>query len=523
MGFAEEIPGHAGDQKCFDFIKESLETCIRQHECGKDGASPLLPSRIIWIKANNASRIQLLEPRNIRAPYIALSYCWGPVGPNTYLTDAHTLHARKAGINFDDVPPLFQDVVRTARALGIEYIWIDRLCIIQGDDNDFQSQAPKMGEIFGNATLTIAAASATTEYDRILNPRDRKCGDLNMNVSGFGFLRLRFRRLSHSLGKERLGGDYGRMSTRAWIWQERLLATRTVFFTPTALKFECRCHSIWEGFEKGRTGPSWSSKLENMTLLNWKGLVVEYMRRDITRPSDRLPAMNAVMKRIEKSTGWYPIWGLWKNALAESMSWHAADPQQTGKYECRMNPGHYAPTWSWASVDGQIYYASTKPMGVEVDPMRWELECRSLIEASGLIRVAGRRIVFELHCRIERDKLREKSPAEPKFEYRYDVRGRKDKEGTILHPDVALKPWSVYNNGEHVSIAVRVPYGETPPTQSWTALCSCILLGGNQWASPVLALGYSLRVPNAWERIGMVTNLSPTMFSMSQKEVIEIV
>jgi hypothetical protein len=108
------------------------------------------------------SGIRLVETQATkqRAPYLALSYCWGPVSPSTFLTDASSLEARKAGIAFSDLPPLFQDVVDIARLLRIEYVWIDRLCIIQGSSTDFSQQAPKMGTIYGNATLTIAAASA---------------------------------------------------------------------------------------------------------------------------------------------------------------------------------------------------------------------------------------------------------------------------------------------------------------------------------------------------------------------------
>ena len=108
---------------------------------------------------------------------------------------------------------------------------------------DFQAQASKMGQIYGNATLTIATASATTEHDLILLPRgpERLSVDVDADISGLGKLKLSVRFLSHSLGKKS-GGDYGKMSTGAWIWQERLLAARTVFMTPTALIFECRCY-----------------------------------------------------------------------------------------------------------------------------------------------------------------------------------------------------------------------------------------------------------------------------------------
>jgi Heterokaryon incompatibility protein (HET) len=129
------------------------------------------------------------------------------VSSDKYLTDASTFNARKAGIQNNDLPLLIQDVVKCARVLGIEYIWIDRLCIIQGDVQDFNSQAPKMEEIYGNATLTIAAASASSENDRILIERESKWQvyDLALDVIGIGYLKLRFRRRTHPLGEKNEG------------------------------------------------------------------------------------------------------------------------------------------------------------------------------------------------------------------------------------------------------------------------------------------------------------------------------
>lgn len=500
---------------------------MKEHRCGRDRHLPLLPDRVIWIAANNASRIQLLEPKHIRAKYLALSYCWGPVGSDTYLTDVSTFNARKAGIRFNDLPPLFQDVVHCACALGIEYIWIDRLCIIQDDGDDFKNQAPKMGEIYGNAALTIAAASASSENDRILVEREDKwcAGDLNMEVRGIGTLNLRLRRRTHLLGKEDNGGDYGKSSTRAWIWQERLLAARTVFFTPSAMKFECHRHSIWEGFDQDISGHSWSAQLDNISHISWTTLVEEYMGRDITRPSDRLPAIESVMKRIENSTGWSPLWGLWANKLVESLGWQSKEAG-IGIHACRMNPGHYAPTWSWASVDGPISYAFAQPIRdiEDFDQFYYNLEFRSLNAVSGLITVAGHVISGELNVRVKRNGLNVRHlHAFEEFEYKYLLRFSKNQKEYLVIPDVVLKPWSGKLNGQHISTVVRVPYGEAPPEESWTANCLYLLVGKMKMRSLFLLLGRSMREPGAWERIGIVDGVSPTLFSMSQRQIIDIV
>lgn len=524
VGFGEEIGHDARDPRCLDFIKENVRTCVKHHNCGKDGALPVLPDRVLWIEASNPTRIQLLEPQNIRAPFIALSYCWGPVSPSTYLTNAQTLAARKAGIEFTDLPPLFQDVVEVARALGIEYIWIDRLCIIQEDEVDFHAQAPKMGAIYGHATLTIAAAMVATENDRLLVPRDRKWDafTLDMQIHGLGSLELRGRRLARTLGKEaESGGDFGKMSTRAWIWQERLLAARTVFFTPGALKFECRRHSRWEGFEKGKTGHSWSAKLDNVDHSAWTTLVEEYMGRDITQPSDRLPAMDAVMKYIESSTGWSPFWGLWANALIESLGWSSRDTGQSGDHpECKMNPAYYAPTWSWASVDGPISYVHARPNTVNAnDPKRWDLECRSLNGASGLIRVAGHVARLEMHVTVENSS---EEPGRLRYYYNVKAPGYTPQEGFPITPDVVLKPGTVTVDGQDVATVVRVPYGEAVPRTSWTSLCLGILIARTKMRALVHFLGLSSRKPGAWERIGVTNGISLGVFSGSQQRIIDI-
>ena len=530
LGFAEEISPHSGDQQCINFIKQNVATCTKHHKCGIKGDLPLLPDRVLWIESDNIARIRLLEPKNIRAPYIALSYCWGPLSPNTYLTNVRTLNARKAGIEFYDLPRLFQDVVQIARALQIEYIWIDRLCIIQGDDEDFQRQVHKMEEIYGNATLTIAAASATNENDPILSPRDKdyRSYDISVDSGGIGSVKLRVRRLSYALHTEDPRGDFGRMSTRAWIWQERLLAARTVFFTPRALKFECRFHSVWEGFDKDRAGHSWSSQLDNMTYDTWMRLVVEFTSRNITRPSDRLPAMNAVMRRISESTGWSPFWGLWANSFIEGLCWVSGSDgmdEMDGDHECRMNPGRYAPTWSWASVDGPIWYSLPIKELDENNPMIWDLECQSLDKASGLIKVYGHAIVAKLHVTVKPSESHESDSTEhQKFRYKYKVKGhnQEDEDGFRVTPDVPLKPWSGNIMGRSVSTAIRVPYGEKAPEQSWTADCLCVLVGKKKIQCDVLVLGLSMKVDFVWERIGKADRILATTFSSTKRIPIEI-
>lgn len=484
------------------------------HTCGGDQELPLLPDRVVWVDANSPSGIQLVEPKQERATYIALSYCWGHTDSDTYLTDMRTLHEKKKDMRYSDFPPLFQDAISCARRLGIEYIWIDRLCIIQGDDGDFKTQAPKMGAVYGNATLTIAAGSTTSENGRILVSRQSKWlpSTLDVNLVGFGSLQLRFRRRSYVLGSEARGGKYGKISTRAWTWQERLLSKRTVFYTTSALKFECHCSSVWEGFGPEMTGPSWSSKLENTSHSSWRQMVEEFTSRDISRPSDRLPAITAVMERIAEGKSWSPHWGMWTDELIHSLCWKHTPKQFT---EYRMTgPANYAPTWSWLSVEGPISYYSgidDDKRAKDLNPTKYAIQFRTLDPLSGTLKVAGRLFRFNLRCRITPNDLHRINPDrhKNKFNCYYEVFGHDAGQAVPIKADVPLKPLTI----DSTVWAVRVSYGETVPEASWEANCIGVLLVRWKLLALSLLLGISSRGAGIYERIGIVSCNLPTDYA----------
>jgi hypothetical protein len=525
VGAASDNFAHAGSHDAFLFIKEQVENCLHNHKCSPSGSLAPLPDRVIWLKSpHTPGGIQLIEPQGpIAAPYIALSYCWGPVSPTTFLTNRETLAARKAGIAYEALPPLFQDVVTICRALGFEYLWIDRLCIIQGDRGDFARQAPKMGSIYGNATITLASASATTENDRILAPRDPKWEPLNLEISAnnLGKLRFAMRRRSHPLGSESRGGDYGRISTRAWTWQERMLSARTVFLTPSALKFECRAHSVWEGFGPGVAGHSWSAQLENITAESWFGLVEEFTKRDITKAYDRRPAMDSVAARISSLKGVQLIWGLWADALVESLCWQAdAKSEARQKVPGKMHVDFYAPTWSWFSVDGPVSYVSAKRMVgfEETDPVIPELEVKGFDRELAVLTVEGQVITREMNCEVK-----EGEPEEPGGErplvYDYKILGLEPTGPMPIHADVDLKPWTGLVHGQTFSTVFRSLYGERI---SWVSNCLCLLVSRQKLRSTVLFLGQSRRVPGAWERVAMVNGPNPAAFQGTERQVLRL-
>jgi hypothetical protein len=99
--------------------------------------SARLPKRVIDITASDGSTIPFLrESKGKEAPYIALSYCWGTLP--TVTTTSSTIQERINGMALESLPQTYIDAVKICRKLGIRYLWIDALCIVQDSIEDWK-------------------------------------------------------------------------------------------------------------------------------------------------------------------------------------------------------------------------------------------------------------------------------------------------------------------------------------------------------------------------------------------------
>ncbi|KAJ9602675.1 hypothetical protein H2200_012869 [Cladophialophora chaetospira] len=146
--------------------------CAYEHSCISSPHSPLLPTRILDVGLSSSSTVRLIEPRGVRDHYIALSHCWGTSDRLTTLSN--NIDAHKEGINISGLALTFRDAIFVSRELGVQYVWIDSLCIIQDDYQDWLREAPKMGEVYSAAYLTIAAASASDDSEGLFTTGDRR-------------------------------------------------------------------------------------------------------------------------------------------------------------------------------------------------------------------------------------------------------------------------------------------------------------------------------------------------------------
>jgi hypothetical protein len=161
-----------------------------------------------------------------------------------------------------------------------------------------------------------------------------------------------------------------RLSQRAWAYQERLLSPRVLEFTSYDVAFDCDYHTIHE--ETPHHSQNARSTLDHAAkravydasfvddpseLYNrWLYIVRKYSSREISRQTDRLPALSGITHIMQQRIGDEYIAGLWKRDMVASLLWGRLDISK----DTRCVPSAYiAPSWSWASSTGQLGFTNT--------------------------------------------------------------------------------------------------------------------------------------------------------------------
>ena len=279
---------------------------------------------------------------------------------NVQLTRQNGLSLQE-GISLARLPRTFADTVLVSRYLGIRYIWIDSLCIVQDDVQDWETEAATMWQVYSNAYINVAATSSTNSSQGLF--RDRNPLITKPCVAVF--------REGHSLIP---AGEYrcynaaewrsqvreSPLSKRAWVHQEWVLSPRTIHFARGQIFWECRETCASESFPQGvparyDTGVSGFPFELNEVLTRdkfleiWSSIVREYTARDLTFVSDKLVAVSALARTLSQNhpaAGTY-VAGMWGNYVTDHLHWSPS--RQTHRAM-----SHRAPTWSWASMDGNI-------------------------------------------------------------------------------------------------------------------------------------------------------------------------
>lgn len=372
---ATSISGNTDSQISLETARTWLERCDRDHEgCKSSGARTSWPARLLDLSGINVeSRIGIVRLVNTASilvtddasqdddlRYACLSHCWGKIRLLT--TEFANLEEHMAGISIDLLPKSFREAILFTKSLDISFIWIDSLCIIQDSAADWNVESAKMATIYRQGHFTISVARATNAQGGCFSTAANKYVGDQIELSGPDS-----ERFSVWTRKPIKHGSWPLLE-RGWVFQERILSRRIIYFTEEELVWECTQHRVCEC---SRASPSAggiysldSTKyahhvaMTSMTIPHlanqWRDMVVNYTMKNLTFDKDVFPALSGLAKEMQfhRPNSEYHA-GLWSDSFVVDMLWRLKSPA----YTATVRPSDWrAPSWSWASVRSQVTY-----------------------------------------------------------------------------------------------------------------------------------------------------------------------
>lgn len=340
--------------------------------------------RLVSLK--NHPRLQPAAANAFANRYAAVSYCWGTKeeAEKQLKTTVNTLQQRLAEIDIKSMPHTVADAVRLCRAIGLRYLWIDALCIIQDDENDWTRESFEMSNIYANSFITICAvtgASCSAGFlDKRHNPRTLQINftsQIDPAVKGKLFLRMykhptlnlttEYTKMSVSEGlmkNNKLEVDEWALEKapwfqRGWTFQESHFSKRKLLIgNDMAYMWHEDGMVSMDGTRHDRSQLTLEAHTSMRDAIDqWYTMVRFYVRRKLSYERDRLPALSGLARALGTL---FPdleyLAGLWKADLHRGLFWISGTTQSYQEYVKPLKYGYVAPSWSWARRPGPIYW-----------------------------------------------------------------------------------------------------------------------------------------------------------------------
>ena len=358
-------------------IRRWLDDCLNKHPSCPRSSIPELPRKVLDVETGNSTVRLHQSLENEKAQYASLSYCWGGGGKQITTTNSN-LHDHLLALP-RHLPKTISDAIEVCRRVGIRYLWIDALCIIQDDSSDKLDQIAKMGSIYKNSTVTIVAASAERVTDGFLSNEKPSEPTAQLPIfidnSTYGTVYLRMQDSDYIYASDEP------ISQRAWTFQELLLSPRAIIFDSSQIILKCMerrfqpvlntyvnfkfsCHDlpvsifglVDRNFAWRDTQESREYYLEITQDQIWKPIIDEYSQRDLTLFDDRLLALTGMATELAKSWNDVYLAGLWKKTITLHLCWYRSAPTVRGTeisknfkgVDCTKRIG--SPSWSWVTA-----------------------------------------------------------------------------------------------------------------------------------------------------------------------------
>ncbi|KAK3398406.1 heterokaryon incompatibility protein-domain-containing protein [Sordaria brevicollis] len=352
--------------------------------------------RALWTSDYALDKVRIMPTNGASGRYITLSHCWGdPNLMNTKLTLHNLKEYTNEGISLDDLPLTFRDAVELTRSLGIPYLWIDSLCIIQADPKkdmenhsimvreDWERESASMCAVFAGSYVTLGALTSTNCHGGLWD-RAAVIVERNVTMPDGGTISLYAQELYSHFAIYPL-------TSRAWVYQETLLSPRTPIFLGQEVMWLCRgsltCQCGHCARLSHHNGPDFmgagefcffklpatntkpqSSNLfrygdESPPWAKWHYIVQSYTQyADLTNLGDALMAIEGLADYFRRWRQGELYWGgVWSSSFAKGLLWKTTYEYHHERLRAlpgTVNPKWSSekwlfPTWSWASLSNK--------------------------------------------------------------------------------------------------------------------------------------------------------------------------
>ncbi|KAK3331473.1 heterokaryon incompatibility protein-domain-containing protein [Apodospora peruviana] len=425
-----------GSACAFQIAAAWLDECLAshtkcQHFFHHGSLPPPLPTRVIDVGSSSAQSQQ--PPKLYIADgddvgfYFTLSYRWLLEGNEEFQTTRSRLDEYCIALPLLSLPQTMQDAISITRNLGVRYLWIDALCIVQDSEEDWRTEAKAMARVYQNGLLTIAASASADQNKKsggcIRTRKRQQVRPLYCSAAwpdGMPKYIFADRRASKDGTRPR-----STLDTRGWVLQEQLLSPRVLSYADQELYWDCISLSASESFPSGipgfydpglkvvdmlkfrsvllrsqqgqqkhdkgseEEGESQMTTMASKAALYslWRKVVEEYSMRRLTHNTDKLVALLGVAKGAASILEDEFMDGLWRKMLWRDLLWWVKDSELSSPQRAPV-----APTWSWASLDDAAVTYDLSGSDTEADmvPCVEVIEVGAASEESfGLPRITG--------------------------------------------------------------------------------------------------------------------------------------
>lgn len=411
---------HVFSDEAFATARGWIEECDRDHPQCKAAGPTKLPTRILETSGSGGNiSVRLVQTQAEEADYAALSYVWGDP-KQQYTTISSNLDDHLGDISVEKLPSAVADAVICTLQLGLKYLWVDALCIIQDSFQDKQREVGNMANIYKNSYITISAAKSSSagegfsESRPLLEGLMGTCFKIDMavpkDVKGLllwldghrknpEYKNLDYRDKVEFLFMEtpwytdekmwmegssavwlagrpadREGCDlieapdlkHEPITKRGWTLQESWLSRRMLIYGSGQVLWKCRACVKADG---GRAPHQpREDRLEDLKLPMdgasalsfrhlWRRLVYDFSSRKLGDPTDKLNALDGIVQELKGHTRDEYLAGLWASDIVSGLSWYQ-DASKKGSELIHFSQNRTCPSWSWIQVDGPIWFSA---------------------------------------------------------------------------------------------------------------------------------------------------------------------